>query len=143
MDEQGIGGWYSFTLAAEIVERRLGITWGLAQKTLLKQCERGAIRWQQRPMGGPDVSCNDLKRWLGGKLNRRHGGKRARIMAQLKVKFHGARVPEPELCPRGPLKDDIEQMDKTLGHLDEATLKTAIDEYNDTIRIDPNRFVSD
>ena len=38
------GIWLSFPLAAEEVERRLGLTWGLAQKTLIEACESGGDR---------------------------------------------------------------------------------------------------
>jgi hypothetical protein len=59
-----IGGWLSFNLASEEVERRLGVTWGAAQKTVVDWCESGALRWENVPMGGPKVSYNDLQRCL-------------------------------------------------------------------------------
>jgi hypothetical protein len=36
--------WFSFRLAAETVERRLGVSWGMAQKLLLEAIESGVIR---------------------------------------------------------------------------------------------------
>ena len=60
--------WYGFQLAAEEVERRLGVTWGLAQKLLLKAIEKGALNSQpSREGGGPDVLDVDLFRWLEAK----------------------------------------------------------------------------
>jgi hypothetical protein len=133
-----VGGWLSFVLAAEEVERRLGLTWGAAQKTVLELCESGTLRWKQRPMGGPDVSYFDLERWL--KSPQKRGGKQARILAQLR-EMHPNGVPDPELCPRKLLRQNLLERDKTLGSLDEATLKKAIEKHN--IRIDPNKIVSD
>jgi hypothetical protein len=58
------GGWCSFDLAAEEVERRLGVSWGKAQKTLMELCEKGTLRWRNVAEGGPNVSGNDLHQWL-------------------------------------------------------------------------------
>ena len=48
-------------------------------------------------------------------------------------------VPKPPLQPRNILKDDVLRADPTLGRLDEATLKKAIDKYNASLgkKIDP------
>jgi hypothetical protein len=61
-----------------------------------------------------------------------------RIKAWL-AKEYPDRVPEPGLCPRTTLKADLLSRNKSLEPLDEATLKTAIDEYNRSIRDDPKR----
>jgi hypothetical protein len=42
--KQGVGIWLSFQLAAEEVERRLGLSWGAAQKTLIEACENEEVR---------------------------------------------------------------------------------------------------
>lgn len=59
------GIWLSFPLAAEEVERRLGLTWGLAQKTLIEACESGEIETQSNYCGkGPSVFDVDFYKWL-------------------------------------------------------------------------------
>jgi hypothetical protein len=131
--DKTIGGWYSFELAAEEVERRLGVTWGAAQKTVMELCENGTLRWQNVREGGPNVSCNDLRRWLEAKLTRKRGGKQARLTAQLSKMFPNGCVPDPDECPRDALREDLVERDKTLRPLDHATLKKAIDRYNGTI----------
>jgi hypothetical protein len=50
--------WISFRLAAEEVERRLGVSWGAAQKLLLEACENEEVTWQQQASDGPDVPKN-------------------------------------------------------------------------------------
>jgi hypothetical protein len=102
-----LGGWLSFDLASEEVERRLGVTWGAAQKTVLDLCEKGALRWENVPMGGPNVSYNDLQRWLRPKsVTLVRIGKQLRIIAQLEKMFPDG-VPEAGLCPRKALKADL------------------------------------
>jgi hypothetical protein len=122
------GVWLSFQLAAEEVERRLGLTWGLAQKTLLELCESDTLRWRQHH-SGPDVSSNDLRRWLQDKLTRKTGGKQARIIELLRTMFPDG-VPDVEHCPRYTLKAKLLKLNRDLKPLDEATLKSAIDNYN-------------
>src|SRR5262249_33170618 len=56
-------------------------------------------------------------------------GKRPRIKNYLSKHF-ADRVPDPGVCPRNALKADILKADSSLEPLDEATLKSAIDEYN-------------
>jgi hypothetical protein len=128
-----LDGWYSFELAAEEVERRLGVSWGSAQKTVMELCEKGILKWENIRDGGPNVSYNDLQQWLTKKTNRSGGGKQARIISELEKMFNGAPVPERTLRPRKALKEDLLGRDKSLRPLDLSTLKTAIDKYNSTI----------
>jgi hypothetical protein len=66
------GGWYSYDLAAEEVERRLGVSWGLAQKTVAGLCSNGTLRTcpYREGHGGPSVSWADLDQWIVVKLER-------------------------------------------------------------------------
>jgi hypothetical protein len=65
-------------------------------------------------------------------------GKRPRIIALLQ-QWYPQGVPEPALCVRQTLISRLLKTDPTLGPtLDEETLKKAIDEYNGSIRNDPN-----
>jgi hypothetical protein len=123
-----LGGWLSFNLAAEEVERRQGVTWGEAQKTVVDWCESGALRWENVPIGGPNISWNDLQRCLRRK-SVTLAGKQPRIIAQLEKMFPDG-VPDPALCPRHALKADLLKADKSLAPLDPDTLKRAIDAYN-------------
>jgi len=59
--------WLSFQLAAEEVERRLGDSWGAAQKALLDAIQNGDVKSQRAEGGYPDVMRDDLERWLEGK----------------------------------------------------------------------------
>jgi hypothetical protein len=79
--------WLSFQLAAEEVERRLGVTWGAAQRQVIDLCESGTVEWRNSPGGGPNIDHDDLWRWLEGKLTRKVGGKQSRIIRQLKELF--------------------------------------------------------
>lgn len=135
--------WLSFDYAAEEVERRLGLTWGKAQKTVMDWCETDAVKSRQSFAGGPDVSRNDLEHQLELKLKPKRGFKQARIMEQLAKMFPESRVPDPADCSRKSLRADLLRVDPKLDPLDESTLKTAIDKYNGTIRMNPNKIVSD
>jgi hypothetical protein len=62
--------WLGFRLAAETVERRLGVNSGMAQKLLDEAIESGVIRWQrdesegeEYPLG-PSVWSVDFEDWL-------------------------------------------------------------------------------
>ena len=68
------GVWFGFQLAAEEVERRLGLTWGAAQKTLIEACKNGKIETRSNYSGqGPDVFDMSVVRDFetGGGLNQR------------------------------------------------------------------------
>jgi hypothetical protein len=59
------GVWLSFPLAAREVERRLGVTWGAAQKALFEACQSGEIETLSNYSGrGPDVFDVDFYHWL-------------------------------------------------------------------------------
>jgi hypothetical protein len=90
------------------------------------------------------VNGDDFQHWLnelkppsasaagkGGK-----GGKAPLIIEHLKGLYPQG-VPEPALCPRKALKADLLARDKRLEPLDDATLKSAIDAFNRSIRNDP------
>jgi hypothetical protein len=89
-------------------------------------------------MGKVEISESDLRHWLKPrtKLKTISGtkskavGKRPRIKEYLKLHFPKG-VPDPALCPRQALRADILKWDSKLDPLDEATLKTAIDEFNE------------
>jgi len=94
------------------------------------------------------VSNDDLHHWLDQQGEpakppvkpkaRAKQGKRPRIIALLQ-QWYPQGVPEPALCVRQTLISRLLKADPTLGPtLDEDTLKKAIDEYNGSIRTDPN-----
>jgi hypothetical protein len=61
--------WLGFQFAAEEIERRLGYSWGAAQKVLLDAIEHGAVRSQRNADDGdPDVWGGHLQRLIEGKL---------------------------------------------------------------------------
>jgi hypothetical protein len=123
------GVWLSFQLAAEEVERRLGLTLGVAQKTLLELCESGEVRWQPISHGYTDISRNDLRRWLQEKLTRETGGKQSRIAKQLAEMFP-ERVPNRTNYPRQALTAELIKRDHSLHPLNLKTLARAIETHN-------------
>ena len=128
-------GWLSFQLAAEEVERQLGLSWGAAQKTLLEACKNGLMEWRQAE-GGPDVLGDDLMGWLEEKQRKAKIGKQPRIIALLAKMFSNERIPDD--CVRKVLRADLLKLAPSLHPLDEATLKSAIDTYN-AEHADPKR----
>jgi hypothetical protein len=62
--------WISFELAAEEVERRLGVSWGKAQKVLLEACKNKEVK-SQRTECGPDVLDTEFRAWLKEKQGRK------------------------------------------------------------------------
>jgi hypothetical protein len=64
-------------------------------------------------------------------------GKRPRIKDHLK-NLYPEGVPDPSHCPRKELQRQLLKLDPKLAPLDDGTLKLAVDEYNLTIRSDPN-----
>jgi hypothetical protein len=93
------------------------------------------------------VSQDDLLHWLEQQAPAEHRttgpshhqdvGKQPLIISHLRQLYPDG-VPDPAHCPRKILRADLIKLDKTLGALDEATLKKAIDKYNSGIRNDPN-----
>jgi hypothetical protein len=91
----------------------------------------------------------DFQYWLGQHSQQQEKkqtrGKVPLIIKHLQEMFPES-VPDPAICPRKVLKDDLIKKDKKLVTLDDATLKRAIDQYNhdrkqsEVIR---NRGVSD
>jgi succinate dehydrogenase flavin-adding protein (antitoxin of CptAB toxin-antitoxin module) len=138
-------GWLSFQIAAEEIERRLGLSWGAAQKGLLEACEKGEMRTQkvERFERFPDVLDADFFAWLEAKLKRDRGGKQPRIRKLLAEMFQGRRVPNPKLCPRDRLRADIVKADRSLHPLDFKTLSTAIKAHNSEVGNVGNTNVSD
>jgi hypothetical protein len=59
-------------------------------------------------------------------------GKQARIMTYLAEKFPNG-VADPALVPRNILRNELIAWQANLAPLDEETLKTAIDRYNDDL----------
>ena len=185
--------WFFFYTAAGVIEETLGVSGGVAQRTLRLVCATGDIRskqlvphngeweyetikpsawakdeidleWQRRgdvadqinaeadlepdPDGVPGpigvyVNGDDFRYWLSKqnqpaqpKAKPARGTKFPLIINHLKEMFP-AGVPDKADCPRKTLKADLVTKDKRLAPLDEATLKTAIEEYNSSIRNDP------
>jgi hypothetical protein len=124
--------WYTYLYAAEEVERRLGCSWGAAQKALLDACERGDLKWQGYA-NEPSVADNDFHRWLDAKLNRPVGGKQARLGAALGQLFPNEAVPDPQEYPRKRLQGDLTKLDPSLHPLDLKTLKRGIETHNRAI----------
>jgi hypothetical protein len=127
--------WLGFTWTATEVERRLGLSWGAAQKLIIDACENQEIRSRPCLGDGPDVVDIDFAEWLKAKTEKAVGGKQPRIKALLAKKFSNARVPVPGLCPRQTLIAELLKLDPTLKTIDEDTLKKAIKAYN----ADPKR----
>ena len=130
MRTDSLKAWIGYTLAVDEVERRLGVSYGAAQKTLLEACKRNELRWRNTPMGGPDIADPDLFDWLNAKLSHPPSGKQAQILKLLAEMFPNQRIPAPNLCPRKALRADLLKLDPGLKPLDEATLKSAIAAYN-------------
>jgi len=120
--------WVGFQLAAEEVERRLGLSWGAAQKTLLEACENGKVT-SRRTEDGLDVLDTEFWEWLSAKQARPPAGKVPKIIDHLAQLFPNG-VPDRTRCPRKALRADLCKRDPSLHPLDEATLKKAIDTYN-------------
>jgi hypothetical protein len=123
--------WVSFELAAEEVERRLGLTWGMAQKVLLEACENKEVVWR-RTERFPEIDDTSFVEWLRVKQYPQRARKQPRILKHLAAMFPNERVPEASLAPRYALKADLLKRDPGLAPLDEGTLKRAIDAYNAT-----------
>jgi hypothetical protein len=92
-----------------------------------------------------EINVDDLNYWLKSQRaapNREKSvGKRSRVRKLLAVMFPDG-VPHAGDCPRKVLQAELLERDRSLGPLDLATLKLAIDEYNDDpIRSD--RIVSE
>lgn len=120
--------WLSFQLAAEEVERRLGVSWGKAQKALFEACDAGKVQWQQNNSGGPDVSDADLVRWLDQQTAKPHLGKQLLIIKYLAEMFPSCRVPDH--CVRKDLLAELRKRYRVLRSLDHKTLRRAINRYN-------------
>jgi hypothetical protein len=82
-----------------------------------------------------EVSEADLRYWIEQQAKPKAIGKQPRIKALLAEIFPNHRVPDPAHCPRKALKADLLKRDPSLKPLDEATLKSAIEDYN----ADPKR----
>jgi hypothetical protein len=125
--------WLGFTWTATEVERRLGLSWGAAQKLIIDACENEEMRWRTHLGSGPDVIDIDFAEWLKAKTaktGRKSGGKQPRIKASLAKLFKGGPVPDRGDRPREALKGDLLKLDHTLHPLDLKTLRTAIESYN-------------
>jgi hypothetical protein len=156
--------WLQFSFAAAEVRDRLGLTLGAAERTLRQLCASGVVRairlqvdkigepsYEEEPifiahnewsaasidhLGWVEVSENDPRYWLDNQGKPKLVGKQPRIKAHLAELFPNG-VPDPAQCPRKALKADLLKRDPSLKPLDEATLKSAINEYNR--RADPKR----
>ena len=133
------GRWLSFQLAAEEVERRRGCSWGAAQKAVLDACKSGKLKWRNGSQGGPDVLDVHFWHWLDKPRPKPQPKKRSRVKTYLAEMFHNQRVPGD--YSRKDLRGDLLKRDKSLYPLDDGTVKSAVDEYNRSIRNDPKSDV--
>lgn len=143
MTTEDVGIWLGFQLAAEVVERRLGLSWGAAQKTLIEACEDGEVRTRSNYSGqGSDVWDIDFWQWLNQQLTKRKPpqktqkrGKVPLIIEHLKEMFpvdkYPGGVPDAAFYTRKRLKRELAERDKTLTFHDD-TLTAAIAEFNAT-----------
>ena len=133
--------WLPWDLAVRYVERHRGWSWGKAAKTLDDACATDILKneWRRRypePNDGPDapdwehwVWNPDLWRWLTGAKPKSTPVKRAKIKVWLNKKFHGQRVPDDYL--RKDLLNELRSCgDPLFKSLDDATVKTGVDEYH-------------
>jgi len=109
---QPIEAWLGFRLAAEMVERRLGVNSGAAQKLLDKAIESGAIK-SRRAGDDPDVWSVDLERLLGEPKDR------ASRQVELAREAIAAVYPDGKYPP-------TPQMIKQLGDWSKANCRPAI-----------------
>jgi hypothetical protein len=124
------GIWLSFPLAAREIERRLGVTWGAAQKTLIEACQSGEIETLSNYSGqGPDVFDVDFYQWLNSRLNQPAGGKQSRIL-RLLAKMFPTGVPSRDVRPREGLRAELLRRDPTLEPPTLKTLQKAIVAHN-------------
>ena len=108
------GVWLGYQIAAEEVERRLGVSWGLARKTLLEACDSGVIETKTTYTGqGPSVFDVDFYQWLDQQLTKPAGGKQPRIARLLAVMFPNMRVPSRAHRPREGLRAELVRRDPT------------------------------
>jgi hypothetical protein len=115
------------TVAAELVERSLGVSWGKAQKDLLDGCANGKLKYQNNP-NGPDVSDVDLRLWLDQQTAKPQLGKQPLIIKHLTEMFPDCKVPDHR--QRKGLLAELRNRDPVLNSLDHKTLTRAINTYN-------------
>jgi hypothetical protein len=121
-------------LAVKYVERHRGWHYGRAAKAVDDACASGELRneWRPRypePDDGPDAPDREhvvYDLWLDPP--KPTPLKRAKIKAWLYKKFHGQRVPDD--CVRKDLLNELRGSDPLLKSCDDATFKTAFDEYH-------------
>jgi hypothetical protein len=130
-------GWLPFDLAVKYVERHRGWSYGKAAKALDDACATDQVTNKVQPRypepdDGPDAPDQehvvwnpDLWRWLSPTKT---PVKRAKIKAWLAKKFSDQRVPDDYV--RIDLLGELRGADPLLVQVDDATVKTAIDEYN-------------
>jgi hypothetical protein len=87
------------------------------------------------------VNGDDFQHWLDNlrpvPQPKSPGGKVPLIIDHLRSMFPKGGVPDASHCPRKQLRADLVKRDKRLEPLDDATLKSAIDAFNRSIRNDP------
>jgi hypothetical protein len=108
--------------------------------------------WREREVDfdGPDADgCmtgvmvfeKDFQYWLDNlkpaSQPKSRGGKVPLIMDHLRSMFPQGGVPDASHYPRKQLRADLVKLDKRLEPLDDATLKSAIEAFNHSIRNDP------
>ena len=127
--------WLRFQLAAEEIERRLGLSWDAAQKTLLDACNNYQVRWKQ-DQGGMEIWDTDFVGWLRAKqgLPARFKAigpseKSERIIIHL-VKMFPQGVPDRARYTRKLLKAKLIMLDPGLFPLYRETLRKAVAKYN-------------
>jgi hypothetical protein len=95
---------------------------------------------ERLPIDFIELSTGDFERLFGASSNAlvddltaTKGSKRPRIIEYL-AKHYPEGVPAPGHVPRQPLKTQLIAWDKNLSPLDDGTLKSAIDEYNNLVK---------
>jgi len=117
----------SWRLAVEHIELARGLSHGAAHKALLYACRNGEVGSEPHRGDWPDVSEADFWRWLNPP--KPAPVKRAKIKAFLDKKFHGQPVPDDYM--RKDLVNELRDCgDPSLKSVDDATVKTSIDEYH-------------
>jgi hypothetical protein len=131
-------GWLPFDLAVKYVERYRGWSYGKAAKALDDACATDQVTNKVQPRypehdDGPDAPDRehvvwnpDLWRWLSPT---KPPVKRTKIKSWLAKKFAGQPVPDDYV--RKDLVNELRDCgDPLLKSVDDATVKTAIDEYH-------------
>ena len=142
--------WLGYSLAIEHVQQARNVSRAVAQKALDEAIAADLLRtkplereWSEDDEShvlpeGPSIAGADFERWLDAPPKAL--GKQPLVIELLRKRFGGELVPDPAHCPRKLLLAELRSSHKSLGSLNDDTLKKSIDRYNASIRNDPNRI---